>query len=230
LYIPGRNFLVRCSEKSRERSVVADYLKLPEVARRLDVSEKTARRMVKSGSLPAVFIGGAYRISEEALAEYLENAKVEPGKAQAPPSPEQPSLNGLLEEERREHRRAAAVQYGLDDVRLTVARYERYQTMSEKLDEFRKGWEARLETEDFNQAALEEGGRTASAFWPMVTALADFELGDLMRAGYQLEEAAAQSALVPAIERYQALCHRLNSIYREKYEAKIYWLARREAS
>jgi excisionase family DNA binding protein len=101
LYIPGKNFLVRCSEKSRERSVVADYLKLPEVARRLDVSEKTARRMVKSGSLPAVFIGGAYRISEEALAEYLENAKVEPGKAQAPPSPEQPSLNGLLEEERR---------------------------------------------------------------------------------------------------------------------------------
>jgi len=81
---------------------VTDYLKLPEVARRLDVSEKTARRMVKSGSLPAVFIGGAYRISEEALAEYLENAKVEPGKAQAPPSPEQPSLNGLLEEERRE--------------------------------------------------------------------------------------------------------------------------------
>jgi len=80
---------------------VADYLKLPEVARRLDVSEKTARRMVKSGSLPAVFIGGAYRISEETLAEYLENAKVEPGKAQAPPSPEQPSLNGLLEEERR---------------------------------------------------------------------------------------------------------------------------------
>ncbi len=154
----------------------------------------------------------------------------ESGKAQAPPSPEQPSLNGLLEEERREHRRAAAVQYGLDDVRLTVDRYERYQTMSEKLDEFRKGWEARLETEDFNQAALEEGGRTASAFWPMVTALADSEMGDLMRAGSQLEEAAAQSALVPAIERYQALCHRLNSIYREKYEAKIYWLARREAS
>jgi excisionase family DNA binding protein len=109
LYIPGRNFLVRCSEKSRERSVVADYLKLPEVARRLDVSEKTARRMVKSGSLPAVFIGGAYRISEEALAEFLENAKVEPGKAQAPPSPEQPNFNGLLEEERRLSRFSEAI-------------------------------------------------------------------------------------------------------------------------
>ncbi len=100
LYIPGENFLVRWSEKSRERSVVADYLKLPEVARRLDVSEKTARRMVKSGSLPAVFIGGAYRISEEDLEEYLENAKVAPGKAEAPSS--QRSLFNGGEEERRE--------------------------------------------------------------------------------------------------------------------------------
>jgi excisionase family DNA binding protein len=55
-----------------ERRPVADYVKLPEVARRLDVSEKTARRMVKSGKLPAVFIGGAYRVSEEDLAEHLE--------------------------------------------------------------------------------------------------------------------------------------------------------------
>jgi excisionase family DNA binding protein len=86
LYIPRQTFLVRCPEKSTERSVVADYLKLPEVARRLDVSEKTARRMVKSGSLPAVFIGGAYRISEEDLAAYLQSAKVQPGKASASPS------------------------------------------------------------------------------------------------------------------------------------------------
>ncbi len=79
---------------------MADYLKLPEVARRLDVSEKTARRMVKSGSLPAVFIGGAYRISEEDLEEYLESAKVTPGKADAPSS--QRSLFNGGEEERRE--------------------------------------------------------------------------------------------------------------------------------
>jgi len=97
LYIPRQTFLVRCPEKSTERSVVADYLKLPEVARRLDVSEKTARRMVKSGSLPAVFIGGAYRISEEDLAAYLQSAKVEPGKAPAPPS-QRSLFNG---EERR---------------------------------------------------------------------------------------------------------------------------------
>jgi excisionase family DNA binding protein len=81
---------------------LADYLKIPEVARRLDVSEPTVRRMVKGGKLPSVFVGGAYRVSEADLEEFLENAKVEPGKAQAPPSPEQPSLNGLLEEERRD--------------------------------------------------------------------------------------------------------------------------------
>jgi excisionase family DNA binding protein len=78
---------------------LADYLKIPEVARRLDVSEPTVRRMVKGGKLPSVFIGGAYRISEEDLAEYIESARVTPGKAQAPHS--QHSLFNGLEEERR---------------------------------------------------------------------------------------------------------------------------------
>ncbi len=63
---------------------MADYLKIPEVARRLDVSEKTARRYVKDGTLPSVFVGGAYRVSEEDLGDYLEGAKVQPGKAPAP--------------------------------------------------------------------------------------------------------------------------------------------------
>jgi len=76
---------------------LADYLKIPEVARRLDVSEPTVRRMVKGGKLPSVFIGGAYRVSETDLEEFLQNAKVQPGKASA--SPSQRSLfNG---EERR---------------------------------------------------------------------------------------------------------------------------------
>lgn len=66
-----------------------DYLKIPEVARRLDVSEPTVRRMVKGGKLPSVFIGGAYRVSEGDLEKYLEAARVQPGdgsgKAQVPP-------------------------------------------------------------------------------------------------------------------------------------------------
>jgi excisionase family DNA binding protein len=67
---------------------LADYLKIPEVARRLDVSEPTVRRMVKGGKLPSVFVGGAYRVSEMDLEKYLEDAKVVPGggqgKAQSP--------------------------------------------------------------------------------------------------------------------------------------------------
>ncbi len=69
---------------------MAEYLKLPELARRLGVSEKTARRYVKAGALPSVFIGNAYRVSEEDLEEYLRDARVQPGdldpKVTAPPS------------------------------------------------------------------------------------------------------------------------------------------------
>jgi excisionase family DNA binding protein len=81
---------------------LADYLKIPEVARRLDVSEPTVRRMVKGGKLPSVFIGGAYRVSEADLEEFLENARVTPGKAPAPSLLEPSLLNGLEEERRAE--------------------------------------------------------------------------------------------------------------------------------
>lgn len=82
---------------------MAEQLKLPVVARRLGVSEKTARRYVKSGALPSMFVGGAYRVSEEDLKGFLEGAKVTPsgGPPKAPASLQQPSFNGLLEEERR---------------------------------------------------------------------------------------------------------------------------------
>jgi excisionase family DNA binding protein len=81
---------------------VAEQLKLPEVARRLGVSEKTARRYVKSGALPSIFVGGAYRVSEEDLEGFLQGAKVTPsGGSPKAPTSSQPSFNGLLEEERR---------------------------------------------------------------------------------------------------------------------------------
>jgi excisionase family DNA binding protein len=81
---------------------VAEQIKLPEVARRLGVSEKTARRYVKSGALPSMFVGGAYRVSEEDLEGFLQGAKVTPsgGPPKAPAS-SQPSFAWLLEEERR---------------------------------------------------------------------------------------------------------------------------------
>ena len=84
---------------------MAEQLKLPEVARRLGVSEKTARRYIKSGTLPSLFIGGAYRVEEEDLEAFLQGARVSPPdgnslKGSALPSPQQ-SFNGWLEEEQR---------------------------------------------------------------------------------------------------------------------------------
>lgn len=82
---------------------MADYVKIPELARRLDVSEKTARKYVKTGVLPSSFIGGAYRVTEQDLQDYIEGARFEPGKALAPPSPQPPLLfsGSETEEERR---------------------------------------------------------------------------------------------------------------------------------
>jgi excisionase family DNA binding protein len=73
---------------------VGEQLKLPEVARRLGVSEKTARRYVKSGALPSMFVGGAYRVSEEDLEGFLQGAKVTPsGGSPKPPVERRPTPN-----------------------------------------------------------------------------------------------------------------------------------------
>jgi excisionase family DNA binding protein len=86
------------------RRFVADYLKIPELARRLDVSEKTARRYIKAGTLPSTFIGGAYRVTEKDLEEFLHRAEVKPEdaspKAESRSSLE-PSLFNGTERERR---------------------------------------------------------------------------------------------------------------------------------
>lgn len=66
---------------------MAEYLKIPELSRRLDVSEKTARRYIKAGLLPSTFIGGAYRVTEEDLEEFFRAREVRP-KASAPPEQE----------------------------------------------------------------------------------------------------------------------------------------------
>lgn len=78
---------------------MTDYLKIPEVARRLDVSEPTVRRMVKGGKLPSVFVGGAYRVSEEDLEKYLEAARVDPGDGSGKGRPPQPKVRAAAQSE-----------------------------------------------------------------------------------------------------------------------------------
>jgi transcriptional regulator with XRE-family HTH domain len=152
-------------------------------------------------------------------------------KAQAPLFRELPEHN--LPEERREDGRAA-VRAAIEDLRLTAERFERYHTAQEKLDEFREGWEKRLAEEDFDKVAIEEASRTIRGFWSAVTALADSEMVELMQYGYQLEEAAAKSALVPAITRFQALAEKVNTIYSERFRdapaQNVIWLTQRKAS
>ena len=195
-------------EKSTERSVVADYLKLPEVARRLDVSEKTARRMVKAGNLPAVFIGGAYRISEEDLAEFLENAKVAPGKA---PTSSQPDFNGLLEEDRR---RAE-----LREIR------EIYQGPGEALDRYCEHWEQRLADDDLALQAVREFLIAAGAWLPILQEAVVSEMVELARVVGSAEdnrvsdEMRAEAIMQPAAYRYQEIGRRLQKVWQERFAA-----------
>lgn len=51
---------------------------LEEVAERLGVSERTVRRWVKAGDLPAYKPGREYRIKPVDLDEFLEERKVQP--------------------------------------------------------------------------------------------------------------------------------------------------------
>lgn len=53
-----------------------NLLTLAEVASILKVSKLTVHRMVKKGRLPAIKVGGRWRISESRLEEWLEQEEV----------------------------------------------------------------------------------------------------------------------------------------------------------
>jgi excisionase family DNA binding protein len=109
---------------------MADYLKIPELARQLDVSEQTARRMVKDGRIPSVFVGGAYRVKEEDLRNYLEAARVEVGSS--------PKVQASLWPEEEPERR---------DV---------YEPWLEFVNNYADRWEQRIAQEALNLGAIHE--------------------------------------------------------------------------
>jgi transcriptional regulator with XRE-family HTH domain len=150
------------------------------------------------------------RVADALAVEVADFFPKAPGRS----SP-QPSLNDALE-----------------DLRSTTDRFEGYHAIQKALDEYREQWEKRLAEGDFDKAALEEAGRALKAFWPAVTSAADAEMGEGARWGVQREEAAAQSVLLPAIQRFQVLCDRVNRTYHEKYEpaASVYAFPQRKAS
>jgi transcriptional regulator with XRE-family HTH domain len=121
----------------------------------------------------------------------------------------------------------------IEDLRRTTARNEGFLAVQQALDGFCQVWEKRLAEGDFDKAAIEEAGRTMKFFWPAVTAAADAEMVDGMRFG-TYEEVAAQSKLLPAIQRFQALCDIVNSTYREEFlnaaASNVYPFPQRKAS
>jgi excisionase family DNA binding protein len=103
---------------------MADYLKIPEVAQLLGLSEKTVRRRVKAGEIPSVFIGGVYRIPQADLNEYLKLARVRPGKVSAPLSQDR-LFDGARE-------RDAFLERVKEYVDTRVARYNKRLTEAEQ--------------------------------------------------------------------------------------------------
>ena len=100
-----RAFLLKFLYEADEERQVSNLLKLPEVAQRLNVSEKTVRRYVKAGVLPSSFIGNAYRVSEEDVEEYLRRARVEIGDGSPKASHSSAEPPEESEEERLENLR-----------------------------------------------------------------------------------------------------------------------------
>jgi excisionase family DNA binding protein len=93
------------SRNDRKRGSVEEHLSLAEAAERMGISERTARRWIKSGKLRAYKPGRDYWIPAGALTELVEESEVHP-KA---PASSQPSFNGLLEEERHLSRFSEAI-------------------------------------------------------------------------------------------------------------------------
>ena len=126
----------------------------------------------------------------------------------------------------------ASLNDAIEDLRRTTDRFEGYHAIQKAVDEYREHWEKRLAEGNFDKAALEEAGRALKAFWPAVTAAADAEMAEGAQWGAPPEEVAAQSVLLPVIERFQVLCDRVNRTYREKYEpaATVYAFPHQKAS
>ncbi len=62
---------------SNDRLGEVRFLTVAEVASIMRVSKMTVYRMVHSGDLPAVRVGRSFRVSEEAVHEYLDKSFVD---------------------------------------------------------------------------------------------------------------------------------------------------------
>jgi excisionase family DNA binding protein len=53
-----------------------EYLTIKDIAQQLKLDEKTIRRWIKSKQLPAIELGGKYRVTRSDLNAFLESRKL----------------------------------------------------------------------------------------------------------------------------------------------------------
>jgi excisionase family DNA binding protein len=109
------------------------FLSLEDVAARLQVSDQTVRRWIKSGKLTAYKPGLEYRIRATDLEEFLRAREVRPKAPRR--SPSEPSFNDVLAEERR------------------TSEYQRWAKFA---DFHAERWERRIKAGDFDSSSLDE--------------------------------------------------------------------------
>ena len=57
--------------------MTAKYMEISEAAEQLDVHVATLRRAIKAGKLKAIRLGNGYRVTQQALDEYVQSLSVE---------------------------------------------------------------------------------------------------------------------------------------------------------
>jgi excisionase family DNA binding protein len=183
------------------------HLSLSEVAGAMGVSERTVRRWIKSGKLRAYKPGRDYRIPESAVSTLMDESEISP-KEQRRSSLGPSLLNGLEDERRRTE---------LEEIR------ESYREEREGVERYLVRWERWLETGGVPEEAVREFLVAARALYPALRGLSISELTEISvvlsidTAHGLTDEAKAESAMLPLVNRYWELSRKLTEIWSERF-------------
>jgi excisionase family DNA binding protein len=185
------------SRNDRKRGGVEEHLSLAEAAERMGISERTARRWIKSGKLRAYKPGRDYWIPESALTELVEESEVHPKALTS----SQPSFDGLLEERR------IAIPY-------EVCRYA--------LESFCNHWQPALSGKRrLDRQGFEDFKADAASLYGLTRVVMGVEMEELGGQHYDEEGDPVfyteRSEFGPAIVRFHDLAIRMERIGKERF-------------
>lgn len=182
---------------------MADYLQIPEIASRLDVSDKTARKYVKTGELPSTYMGRSYRVSEEDLQAFIESRRVEGPKA--PKAKRRASLDYLGEAKRQ----LANSSYG---------RGREYDRTAAMLGKACERLEAQFRGDKFTPESFRDFMAVAAGLAQTAEESTHAELRDLEeKHGAEHNLRAQRSVIAPAADRCAGLVFQAMRINPERY-------------